>query len=108
MLRFPTWSPSSHKKGLTPVYPQKLALTSPASGGSSVGIVRSRIKATRLLLCYYFIIIVTFLVSLMCVVQVCPTHIIPLILIITAIIFFFGDPIYLQAVIIHSANGGKC
>jgi hypothetical protein len=22
--------------------------------------------------------------------------------------FFFGDLIYLQAVIIHSANGGKC
>jgi hypothetical protein len=30
------------------LYPQKLALTSPTSGGRSVGIVRSRIKATEL------------------------------------------------------------
>jgi hypothetical protein len=29
------------------LYPQKLALTSPTSGGRSVGIVRSRIKATE-------------------------------------------------------------
>jgi hypothetical protein len=29
-------------------YPQKLALTSPTSGGRSVGIVRSRIQATEL------------------------------------------------------------
>jgi hypothetical protein len=29
-------------------YPQKLALTSPTSGGSSVGIVRSLTKATEL------------------------------------------------------------
>jgi hypothetical protein len=28
----------------TPLYPQKLALTSPTSGGRSVGIVRSRTK----------------------------------------------------------------
>jgi hypothetical protein len=34
----------------TPLYPQKLALTSSVSGGRSVGIVRSRIKATELLL----------------------------------------------------------
>jgi hypothetical protein len=33
----------------TPLYPQKLALTSPTSGGRSVGIVRSRTKATQLL-----------------------------------------------------------
>jgi hypothetical protein len=31
-------------------YPQKLTLTSPTSGGRSVGIVRSRTKATELLL----------------------------------------------------------
>ena len=31
---------------VTPLYPQKLALTSPAGGGRSVGIVRSRTKAT--------------------------------------------------------------
>jgi hypothetical protein len=32
----------------TPLYPQKLAPTSPSSGGRSVGIVRSRTKATEL------------------------------------------------------------
>jgi hypothetical protein len=32
----------------TPLYPQKLALTSPTSGGHSVGIIRSRTKATDL------------------------------------------------------------
>ena len=32
----------------TPLYPQKLALTSPTGGGRSVGIVRSRTKATEL------------------------------------------------------------
>jgi hypothetical protein len=30
---------------VTPLYPQKLALTSPTGGGRSVGIVRSRPKA---------------------------------------------------------------
>jgi hypothetical protein len=34
----------------TPLHPQKLALTSPTIGGHSVGIVRSRTKATELLL----------------------------------------------------------
>jgi len=34
---------------VTPLYPQKLALTSPTGGGSSVGIVRSRTKATEFL-----------------------------------------------------------
>jgi hypothetical protein len=33
----------------TPLYPQKLALTSPTSSGHSVGVVRSRTKATELL-----------------------------------------------------------
>ena len=32
---------------MTPLYPQKLALTSPTGGGRSVGIVRSRAKATE-------------------------------------------------------------
>ena len=32
---------------LTPLYPQKLALTSPTGGGRSVGMVRSRTKATE-------------------------------------------------------------
>ena len=31
----------------TPLYPQKLALTSPTGGGRSVGIVRSWTKATE-------------------------------------------------------------
>jgi len=33
---------------VTPLYPQKLALTSPTCGGRSVGIVRVRTKATEL------------------------------------------------------------
>ena len=32
---------------VTPLYPQKLALTSPTGGGHSVGIVRVRNKATE-------------------------------------------------------------
>ena len=32
---------------VTPLYPQKLALTSPTGGGRSVGIVRSRTKTTE-------------------------------------------------------------
>jgi len=32
---------------VTPLYQQKLALTSPTGGGRSVGIVRSRTKATE-------------------------------------------------------------
>jgi hypothetical protein len=32
---------------VTPLYPQKLALISPTGGGRSVGIVRSRTKATE-------------------------------------------------------------
>jgi len=32
---------------VTPIYPQKLALTSPTGGGCSVGIVRVRTKATE-------------------------------------------------------------
>jgi hypothetical protein len=34
----------------TPLYPQKLALTSPTRGGLSIGTVRLRSKATELLL----------------------------------------------------------
>jgi hypothetical protein len=33
---------------VTPLYPQKLALTSPTSGGRSVGIVHSQTKAMKL------------------------------------------------------------
>jgi len=32
---------------VTPLYPQKLALTSPTGGGRSVGILRVRTKATE-------------------------------------------------------------
>jgi len=34
---------------VTPLYPQKLALSSPTGGGRSVGIVRVRTKATEFL-----------------------------------------------------------
>jgi len=37
---------------VTPLYPQKLALTSPTGGGRSVGIVRSRTKATEFYYCF--------------------------------------------------------
>jgi len=36
---------------VTPLYPQKLALTSPTGGGRSVGIVHVRTKATEFV-CY--------------------------------------------------------
>ena len=39
---------------VTPLYQQKLALTSPTGSGRSVGIVRSRTKATEFLECYIF------------------------------------------------------
>ena len=42
---------------VTPLYPQKLALTSPTGGGCSVGIVRSRTKATEFSLVFNVIII---------------------------------------------------
>jgi len=38
---------------VTPLYPQKLALTSPTGGGRSVGIVRVRTKATE----FFFIVL---------------------------------------------------
>ena len=37
---------------VTPLYPQKFALTSPTGGGRSVGIVRSRTKATEFLVIF--------------------------------------------------------
>ena len=40
---------------MTPLYPQKLALTSPTGGGRSVGIVRSRTKATE----FFFCVVIT-------------------------------------------------
>jgi len=39
---------------VTPLYPQKLALTSPTGGGRSVGIVRARTKATEFSLVYVY------------------------------------------------------
>jgi hypothetical protein len=41
----------------TPLYAQKLELTSPTSGGRSVGIVHSWTEATLLLLLFFFIFI---------------------------------------------------
>ena len=40
---------------VTPLYPQKLALTSPTGGGRSVGIVRSRTKATEFLVSFSYV-----------------------------------------------------
>jgi hypothetical protein len=39
-----------HADRVAPLFPQKLALTSPTSGGRSVGIVRSRTQATELVI----------------------------------------------------------
>ena len=39
---------------VTPLYPQKLALTSPTGGGRSLGIVRVRTKATELYTLRFF------------------------------------------------------
>ena len=45
---------------VTPLYPQKLALTSPTGGGCSVGIVRSRNKATEFsFICIIVIVLLT-------------------------------------------------
>jgi len=41
---------------MTPLYPQKLALTSPTGGGRSVGIVRVRTKATE----FFFYVYIDF------------------------------------------------
>jgi len=38
---------------VTPLYPQKLALTSPTGGGRSVGIVRSRTKVTEFFFTFF-------------------------------------------------------
>jgi len=40
---------------VTPLYPQKLALTSPTGGGRSVGIVRSLTKATELFIIWWIL-----------------------------------------------------
>jgi len=42
---------------VTPLYPQKLALTSPTVGGRSVGIVRVRTKATE----FVFVCVIDFI-----------------------------------------------
>jgi hypothetical protein len=67
------------------LYPQMLALTSLTGGGRSVGIVRSRTEITEF--SFFLILLYPPLKFL--------------------IFFFLKDPIYLQSVIIHSANGGK-
>ena len=40
---------------VTPLYPQKLALTSPTGGGRFVGIVRSRTKATEFIIFIFYV-----------------------------------------------------
>jgi len=42
---------------VTPLYQQKLALTSPTGGGRSVGIVRVRTKATEFVVLFIYIYI---------------------------------------------------
>jgi len=44
---------------VTPLYPQKLALTSPTGGGRSVGMVRSRTKATEFSFSFFFYVSVS-------------------------------------------------
>jgi hypothetical protein len=47
-----------HRAGhATPLYPLKFVLTSPTSGGRSVGIVHSRTKAMALLLLLLFLLL---------------------------------------------------
>jgi hypothetical protein len=48
--------PSRSPRG-TPLYPQRLELTSPTSGGRSVGVVRLRIQATEFLLLLLFLFV---------------------------------------------------
>jgi hypothetical protein len=50
----------------TPLYPQKLALTSPTSGDRSVSIVRSRTKATDLLLVIIILSVCLSVILLIC------------------------------------------
>ena len=48
---------------VTPLYPKKLALTLPTGGGRSVGIVRSRTKATELFFVVVVVCVCTCIVS---------------------------------------------
>ena len=60
---------------VTPLYPQKLALNSPTGGGRSVGIVRSRTKATEFSLVFSvnWMVLMIFKISTGCIpVQVSP------------------------------------
>jgi cytochrome bd-type quinol oxidase subunit 2 len=47
---------------VTPLYPQKLALTSPTGGGRSVGIVRSRAEAMEFSFLVVVVVVVVVLV----------------------------------------------
>jgi len=49
---------------VTPLYPQKLALTSPTGGGRSVGIVRVRTKVTEL---YIYVCVYIYIYIYMCI-----------------------------------------
>jgi hypothetical protein len=53
----------------TPLYPQKLVLSSPTSGGRSIGIVRSRTQDTEFV-CLFVCLFVLFLVSVRLVISV--------------------------------------
>jgi hypothetical protein len=119
----------------TPLYPQKMALTSPTSGGRSVLIVRSRkpwsysylgqlfvAERTPLPICYLATDPSCYNSTVACnrcrrnaFIEPLPSNdkrdlvknAIEMGSVAIKIFFFWKDPIYLQSVIIHSANGGK-
>jgi hypothetical protein len=61
---------------VTPLYPQKLALTSPTGGGRSVGIVRSRTKATEFIIIIIIIIIIIVVIILIIIIIPCVKRVI--------------------------------
>jgi len=54
---------------VTPLYPQKLALTSPTGGGRSVGMVRLRTKATEFSSVQYGLVQLHYLVMGYCIIR---------------------------------------
>jgi hypothetical protein len=67
-----------HADHVAPLYPQKLALTSPTSGGRSVGIVRLQIQATEFSLvfslCWAQLIWTMLKLDMYCSVHLMTTH----------------------------------
>jgi hypothetical protein len=51
---------------VTPLYPQKLAVTSPTGGGRSVGVVLSRTKATEFIFIFYVLFFAVLTISVLC------------------------------------------